>query len=461
MPSFVRQAISVGNLLLDTGNYRIVKQDSQKEARDAIIAEQGKKLVTMGKDIVKEGLNPIDLTLVYAAEDGHQNYVVIEGNRRLTAINLMLKPELADGTPLHTAFKKLNAAHADAIPKVIECVIVPSKQAGLIWINRKHQSGLEGAGTEPWSAIAKARADQDQGIARPDLDVVNFVLTNPTLNEEVRSNLQGSDFSITTLKRLVESKEMQLSAGFSLQGGKFVSDQDQERVQGILSEVVTIIATGKHDGKKFTEREIDSLEKREEFISSVASKHPKKKKAAGSWVISGKPVTIKKKPKKPTVKTTLSTEEQKNLIPASFKLELPSGKINDIFVELKHMDVISQRHAVSILFRVFFELSLDNYITKHAIQLPKDGQGRVVDKMKVRLQFVNEHVKSTKLMTAKELKPIGVAIGDENSLLAPDTLNAYVHSVWMNPDPLALKLTWLSIQLFIERTWGSKNSGHP
>lgn len=36
------ESISVGNLLLDTGNNRITKQNSQKEARDAIIAEQGK-----------------------------------------------------------------------------------------------------------------------------------------------------------------------------------------------------------------------------------------------------------------------------------------------------------------------------------------------------------------------------------------------------------------------------------
>jgi len=32
------QTISVGNLLLDLSNFRIVKQDSQKQARDAIIS---------------------------------------------------------------------------------------------------------------------------------------------------------------------------------------------------------------------------------------------------------------------------------------------------------------------------------------------------------------------------------------------------------------------------------------
>ena len=33
MPQYIRQPISVGNLLLDVGNFRIVKQDSQPAAR--------------------------------------------------------------------------------------------------------------------------------------------------------------------------------------------------------------------------------------------------------------------------------------------------------------------------------------------------------------------------------------------------------------------------------------------
>ncbi|MGZ4972284.1 MAG: hypothetical protein ACXWDN_05950, partial [Limisphaerales bacterium] len=129
------QPISVGNLLLDIGNYRIVKQEGQVAARHAIIEEQGRKLVKLATDIVTVGISPIDLTLVIDAGDGNSNFVVIEGNRRLVALQLMLKPELAEGTPIHAAFKKLNKHHADSIPKVLECVIVPSKKAGLVWIN--------------------------------------------------------------------------------------------------------------------------------------------------------------------------------------------------------------------------------------------------------------------------------------------------------------------------------------
>ncbi len=451
----MQQPISVGNLLLDIGNYRIVKQDSQKQARDAIIAEQGKKLVKLAADIIAQGLSPIDLTLVVDAGDGQNNFIVIEGNRRLTALQLMLTPELAEGTSIHAAFKKLHKNHADAIPKVLDCVISPSRQAGLVWINRKHSNGLDGAGTEHWTAMSKARADVQAGALCPQLDAVNFVLSSPKLDEKLRTTLEGSKFNITTLDRLIKAKDFQEAVGFELKDGKLVSGQDKERIQGIFTDLVTIIASSKHDGEKFTERNVDTEEHRAVFIDKLLPKHPKNKKAASAWEISATPknITIKKSAKK--TKGTPSTEDQPNLIPKKFKLELPAGKINDIFIELKELDVTKRRHAVSVLFRVFFELTLDAYISKHNIQLPKDGAGHTVTKLKVRLSHVRTHVQTAKLLTDKEIKPINVAIGDQHSFLAPDTLNAYVHSDLMNPDPLQLKLSWGNVQLFIERLWTS------
>lgn len=130
-----------------------------------------------------------------------------------------------------------------------------------------------------------------------------------------------------------------------------------------------------------------------------------------------------------------------------------------MFGELKTLDVVRYRHAISVLIRVFIEFTLDGYVDKHGIKLPLDNRGRPVAKLHTRFDHVTRHVKATKLMTEKELKPIDVALGDPDSLLAPDTLHAYVHSSWMNPDPMQLKLSWLNVQLFVERLWTSKAAG--
>jgi hypothetical protein len=458
----IRSAISIGNLLLDLSNYRHGKSANQKEARDAIIANQGKKLVTLASDILENGLNPSDLPIVVDAEDGNGNFIVIEGNRRLTAAKLLIEPELGQGTSIYNAFKRLSKSHGDAIPKVFECVVVPSKTAGLTWINRKHASGLEGAGTEHWSAIAKARAEVEQGIARPDLDAINFVLSNPNLENELKNHLEGSDFRITTLNRILTTQEAQPNLGIAIKDGKLVANKNSEWLMTTLTEIINVIAKEEYEGEKFTVENIYSLNKRIQFIDSIVKKQPQSKVSKSEWIVSGSPIASKrstsevKSTKKPSKPSTDTTEDRSELIPKKFKLELPSGKINDVWDELKKLDVVKYRHAVSVLFRVFLEFSLDHYVKKFEIELPKNGKGQTVDSLKTRLEHVLKHVKSTKLMADGELKPLNHAISNKNSLLAPDTLNAYVHSSWLNPDPLQLKLTWNNAELFIERLWQSK-----
>lgn len=461
---YMQQGIGVGNLLLDLANYRHGKQANQKDARDAIIAEQGKKLVRLAEDILTVGLNPFDLPMVVDANDGNQNFVVVEGNRRLTAINLLLSPELASGTPIHGGFVRLAKKHTDAIPKVLNCVIAPSKVAARTWVDRKHANGLEGAGTEHWTAIAKARADVDAGVKRVDLDAVNFVLSNPALDSKLRAVLEGGAFNLTTLQRMVTTKELQSAAGFDLKDGKLVAVTDKKWLQGVLTDVVTTIANGARGSEKFTERSIDSQEKREAFVEELIGDHPSKKKASSSWTVTGTPLPVSSKTKAAkanSTKSTASTADQPNLIPKKFRLALPPGKINDVFIELKRLDVTTYRHSVSVLFRVFVEFSLDAYIKANAVTLPRKN-GQIDDRLSTRMATVVKHMKDGSVMTVKEIKPVEVAISDVNSLVAANTLNAYVHSPWMNPEPLQLKLAWANLELFIERLWTVKDSaGQP
>lgn len=451
----ITKPISIGNLLLDTSNYRIVKQKNQKGARDAIIAEQGKKLIKLAEDIVINGLNPSDLLIVIDAEDGNQNYIIVEGNRRFTAISLVLNPELAKDTPIYKAFSRLNKNHENNIPKILNCVISPNKKSALVWINRKHASGLEGAGTDAWSTMAKARADVEQGKSRPDLDVVNFVLTDPDLDYKLRGDLEGGGFNLTTLNRLVTSKDFQLATGLKIDKNRFISSYESDWLKRLLTDLVKTIATGKRAGDKFTERNIDNAENRKEFVDKLVADHPGKTNALEPWVVTGDanqtPANIK--PKKPRVNSTPSTDDRANLIPKTFKLKLPAGKINDIFLELKKLDIETHRHAVSVLFRVFYELSVDSFL-KNKDSMPKKGKDSLLEKLRVAANLLE----TDGLMTDKELNGIRTDLNDKNSLLSPVTLNAYVHSEWMNPEPLRLKITWNNAQLMIERIWQAINN---
>ncbi len=285
--------------------------------------------------------------------------------------------------------------------------------------------------------------------------MVDFVLTNPKLDSTLQHHLEGSQFKLSTLERLVTTKEFQGASGIKIDKGRVISTHSKDWTQAVLSDLVGAIAKGEWNNEKFTEREVDNQEKRKAFSEKIVAAYPDKS-CTEPWEVSGTPraVVDPGKPSKSIKLSTPSTEDRANLIPKKFKLSLPPGKINDIFYELKALHATNHRFAVSVLFRVFLELTLDEYVKKHSIALPKNQKtGKSVDKLSVRISYVVEHVKSSSLMTDKELQFINVAIGNNNSLLAPATLNAYVHSRWMNPDPLDLKIAWNNVELFIERLW--------
>lgn len=450
------QEISVGKLLLDLTNYRHGKQPNQKAALGAIINDQRRKLIVLASDILKNGLNPSDVPIVINANDGSKNYIVVEGNRRLTAIQLLINPELAADTPIHGAFKKLASEGGGGIPRAINCVISPSRSFARVWIDRKHANGLDGAGTEHWSAMAKARADIDAGIPRPEIDIINFVLTNHGLDASLREVLEGSDFNLTTLQRLITTSELQDSVGINLKDGKLIAGNSKAWTQNVLTDLVQTIATGSRNGEKFTERLIDTQDKRKLFVDNLISDHKGRKKSDSPWGVSGKPVSIppiKAAKKTTSKKATKSTEEQANLIPKDFKLMLPSGKVNDIYVELKKLDVTTYRHSVSVLFRVFIELSIDEYINRNKVSLPSKKGGGVDDRLITKLKSVATSLETSGIMSKKELQPLNVAMSNQDSILSTRTLNDYVHSRWMHPEPMNLKTAWLNIQLFIERLW--------
>jgi hypothetical protein len=453
---FERKEISVYDLLLDITNYRIGKQESQKAAFDAIIEEQGKKLIELAEDIIKNKLSPFDLPMVTPTNEIKTKFVMIEGNRRLTAIKLVLEPDLAEGTTVYQSFKKLNKSHVNELPKKLLCVVAKSKQDGLIWIQRKHDKGLKGAGTEEWSAIAKERADAEQGKPTPTKDLLDFVAENAQLDESVKKALAGSKFPITNLARLIDTPYVRNILGIKKEEGKLTSNADPKWLLNIATDIVVAIAKEEFEGEAFNVSKIDNVEQRKDFINKIVKKCPRPDGEVESWAIgsdqglasntsSPQPINTKSAPQR---KHTPPTTGRSTFIPKSYKLQLPSGKINNIYHEMKTLDIEKYPNAISILFRVFIEFSVEYFIKENNIS-SVDANAKLVRK----LEAVIKYLKEKSIMTDKELKPIDIAIASPNSPLSINTLNAYVHNPNFNPTPSDLKLTWESLQPFIEKIW--------
>ena len=152
-----RLTIRLSNLYLDLQNPRYEKQKSQNEALNTIAREQGSKLLVLLKDIIENGLNPSDIPIVMPDPSKDNGYIVLEGNRRIAALKLFKKPTILVNATQKQKYRKLHDNYKKAVPQTIECLVVNSREEANLWIERKHEGEMNGAGTVRWDSVQKGR----------------------------------------------------------------------------------------------------------------------------------------------------------------------------------------------------------------------------------------------------------------------------------------------------------------
>ena len=140
--------IDISKLLLDVGNPRLPKskQNAQDE-RDIIDwmlleASTLELMMAIGQNGYFDGEQ-----LLVVKDNG--NYIVVEGNRRLTAVKLLSSPELARAKKI--AIKEIVETTTEK-PTRIPCLIFDDKNEILKYLGFRHITGIKS-----WKLLEKAR----------------------------------------------------------------------------------------------------------------------------------------------------------------------------------------------------------------------------------------------------------------------------------------------------------------
>jgi hypothetical protein len=159
--------------------------------------------------------------------------------------------------------------------------------------------------------------------------------------------------------------------------------------------------------------------------------------ANGKAIKKAKPAKRPKPPKK-----------RDHLIPHDCVLTISQGRIRSIEVELRSLSLESYTNAASVLFRVFVELSVDEYIKTNKLAVTAH------DKLRVKLQATVEDLLSKNKLTPQQAKPVRKAMA-KDSYLGPslDLLNDYIHNQDAFPAPSDLRAHWDSLQPFMAAVW--------
>ena len=134
--------ISIDELLLDLDNPRLVSTSSQSEALANIVRLNPAHFRNLMASIRDDGLDPGDSLYVVRSEDS-QDFVVLEGNRRLSALKVLSSPDVLASTDLPkrhdkaSLTKKLKGFERSKV-EPIRCVRFVDREEANDWIRRRH-----------------------------------------------------------------------------------------------------------------------------------------------------------------------------------------------------------------------------------------------------------------------------------------------------------------------------------
>lgn len=441
------KTISLTNLLLNIENPRFDLVGNQREALDAMINDQPDKIYNLSKDIVSNGmLNPSELVIVTPSESDKKLYVVLEGNRRITALKILSNPSLI-ATSHASYYKRIKPLadkfKASPITEVLCSVFTDAEEANK-WIKLKHTGENDGIGVVRWDAQQVARFEERiDGTSPIALQAIDFLRKEGSVSDKLKNRLK--DVPSTNLDRLLKDKSVQSVIGLSIKDNRLqTSLKRKEVVKGLIKIVTDLVE------KKIKVKDIYTKEDRERYVESFKPIDipDKKQRERTSWELVSTSNSAKSKPKTTNKGTII--KDRDTLIPKDCILQITDVRLTKIYKELRRLEVSSYENAVGVLFRVFIELSIDAYLDKYPVQ-----NITVDSKLKQKVIDVTLHMEQSGVSKKNELKGIRSAVNNQHDILSMDTFNAYVHNRHLSPIAKNLITSWDNIQIFITKLWQS------
>ncbi len=429
--------VSPADLLFDETNPRLSQPSmGQRGALRALATLLDRKLLKLAEDIVTYGVDPGSLPIVVSADKDANRYIVLDGNRRLAALKSLENPESISGAVQPTTLEELrnlSRRYQSSPVETVRCLVVKTKEEANHWIELRHQGQKEGAGVLPWGADESSRWRARSGKVEFHTQALNFLEDSGSLSAGKRSGKWT-----TTFKRLIGTPEVRAKLGIGLNEGELQILGDTSRVAKALMYVVDDIVAG-----KTTSRTISSKEDRVKYAKNLPTNVVVPPASPAQAKATSRPAKKVKKLK------PVRAKARDILIPDDCILKVVDARCAEIETELRTLSLDSYPNAISVLFRVFVELSTDVHITK------KKLTGVSADNsLNKKIESVLSDLLSHKKLTKQQATPVRRAC-QKDSFLAPSILmmHGYVHNQHIFPAPSDLRAHWNNLQPFVSAIW--------
>jgi hypothetical protein len=455
--------LSVDEMLLDQDNPRLGSASSQSEALQRLIELNPSHFRKMMQSIKDNGLDPGDSLYVMAGET-EEDFIVLEGNRRLSALKVLTRPDLLDGTAISETVKKLLVSIVTGFDRTkvepIRCALFEKRDDADGWIYRRHTGAADGEGRINWGPLEIQRFLGDRSV----LDVIEFVGRNADYTPEQWASTKEviESKKSTNLSRLLESAYGQKHLGLS------VSQVGDEKIPllssepkwalSVLQKLIEDVRDSVVDSRNLnTASEIEKYfknlppELQPSAKTSAAPKAFKDINLKGGASVPAKPTAV------PKPKTTVSPRMRATLAPKKHPFKAPTNdKGRRLLMEAGKIDANIFTVSSAFVLRAFIELAVEEYMTANSIPKVEVKSGKPTDlDASQRADRVAKDIVGKGTFQSSDLRPFHSSIVNKPSPTSIQSLNGFVHSKFATPTPDALRAGWdAAVPVFIA-TYGA------
>ncbi len=418
--------LSLDQLAINRANDRHGELENETAAIAWLFNNFEEHMCNLAKDIVETG-QLFEPPLVFP---DNNKFVVFDGNRRVTCLKLLDQPRKAPTIELQEFFAGQRAKWQGDFPHTVHCQVEHDRDHIDDILFRRHTGTQGGIGQTTWDDRMKSNF-----INRTGRGGAFNVADEIEKRLSAAGTLPRKKIPRSTLNRLLSSDAFRNRVGFTVNKGKFELTHDEPMVLRALRRIAEDLASGEItlnnvwdvDGKRAY---LDDLET-EGMLPTAANSLIGKEHHTHSTASAPIP-TPTRRAARPNKRTTL--------IPNILFSIAWSGRLqrhHAIWEELQfHLNLSDHPNAISVLFRVLLELSVENYI-----QQSKLGTVNSADKLARRVLRVAEDLYNNGRIDRKYFELLE-KFPQRDALLSADTLNRYVHSPNFAPSSDHLTALW-------------------
>lgn len=429
--------IPLKNLSVNAANDRHGELADEDKAIEWLLTRRAGHMRNLTKDIVAErGIYEPPLV-----HDDGGNYVVYDGNRRITCLKLLVAPQKAPSKDWADFFAAARKDWTGTFPDRIQCQVETDRDRLDEILYRRHTGGQSGVGQSQWDAEAKSNFERRTGKK-----------TRVNVAEEIEHKLReagvlraGARLPRSNLNRLLSAEGFRNRVGVSVVKNHLEFTHDEAKVMTALTRIAedlmsrTVVLEGlwNNKGKRGY---LDKLEK--EGILPTAKdalsqnkdfktlKTPAKKPDA--------PVPAPPAPV-PELRTTLIRNIDYGVVPQAH-----TQRAHDIWNELqRRLKFGDHDNAIAVLFRVLLEFSVENYIERKKL-----SSVHANDKLANKFRKVLDDMTAQAILDKKYLSNLK-KFEQTEPLVSANTLHAYVHHRSFFPSDHHLKSMWDTLADFV------------